>query len=98
MQMVTSSRSKVKGNRTTENEMAAMLGVPPKGFRQAGLDVDRSKWLKPEVATKVLKLGAFIVMNQYAALPLHSKVNRLKEAWAQSKQGKRERYHPQLFS
>lgn len=44
MQMITSVRSKIKGNRTTDNEMAAILGVPSKGFRQGGLDVDRSEF------------------------------------------------------
>jgi hypothetical protein len=27
MQMIMSNRAKIKGNRTTENEMAAMIGV-----------------------------------------------------------------------
>lgn len=41
MQLISSSRSKIKGNRTSDNELAAMMGLDPKTLRQTHLDFDK---------------------------------------------------------
>lgn len=41
MQLISASRSKIKGNRTSDNELAAMMGLDPKTMRQTHLDFDK---------------------------------------------------------
>lgn len=41
MQLISSSRSKIKGNRTSDNELAAMMGLDPKTLRQTHLDFEK---------------------------------------------------------
>jgi phosphatidylinositol kinase/protein kinase (PI-3 family) len=41
MQLISTSRSKIKGNRTSDNELAAMMGLDPKTLRQTHLDFDK---------------------------------------------------------
>lgn len=41
MQLISSSRSRVKGDRTSENERAAMVGLDPKTLRQSHVDFDK---------------------------------------------------------
>lgn len=41
MQMISSSRGKIKGDRTSDNELAAMMGLDPNTLRQSHLDFDK---------------------------------------------------------
>ncbi|KAI5450344.1 hypothetical protein NCC49_003127 [Naganishia albida] len=41
MQMISSSRNKIKGDRTSDNELAAMMGMDPQALRQSHLDYDK---------------------------------------------------------
>lgn len=73
MQMIYSSRAKVKGNRTMDNELAALIGVPVKEFRQGGFDVERimQKHDALPLATKVERFRSALAESDHSECDLY---------------------------